>query len=139
MTTAIEIIQAFDAEIVRIWGANLGRMYPHPKDKVMADRWIAAGATLPICVKVFKDCLERRHVKGEAYPTCLSYFENPIKDAIIKSQAKEPDDPVTSQWKARLSAWREKKLWLDEQWGARPGEEGCRVPRKLLQNEMSCA
>lgn len=38
--------------------------------------------------------------------------------------------PAAEPWEARMNGWRKSKFWGD--WGPRPGEAGCRVPRNLL-------
>jgi hypothetical protein len=133
MTTAIDIIAAYDAEIVRLWGDKLARCWPHAKDKLFADRWLAAGATVDLCKAVFAECLERKHVQREPYPTCLSYFENPVKAAIIRAQAPEPDDPDTARWRARVQGWqRNPVLWREESWGFAPDHVHTRCPKRVL-------
>jgi hypothetical protein len=50
---AVDIIQAYDRIIIDLWGDALGRPWPHVKDKIVAERWLAAGATLLMCERVF--------------------------------------------------------------------------------------
>jgi hypothetical protein len=78
----VPIICAYDDVVAAIWGEALRRPWPHPKDKVIAERWITAGATLDMCRLVFRDVLEKRHARGLTIPFSLSYFENMIRDAI---------------------------------------------------------
>ena len=37
------------------------------------------------------------------------------------------------QWRARLRGWRESRLWLPG-WGPPPGQKGCQVPSRFLDN-----
>ena len=41
------------------------------------------------------------------------------------------ESPEISQWRARLRGWKPGALWLPN-WGPRPGEAGCHVPKQLL-------
>ena len=51
MTAPVDVIQAFDAEIVRLWGEALTRGWPHPKDKVVAESWLLCSGSMA-CVGV---------------------------------------------------------------------------------------
>ena len=133
MTTAVEIIAAFDKAIVDLWGAALARAWPHPKDKMIADRWLATGATLPMCERAFVETLEKRHSRKLTIPFSLSYFENMIRDAITTNAEAVPDDPDTLRWRARVMGWRRNAaLWREEMWGPAPDQPGCRVPRRAI-------
>ena len=135
MTTAVDIIQTYDRIIVELWGDALGRLFPHVKDKMVADRWLAAGATLPMCERVFRETLEKRHARKLSIPFSLSYFENMIRDAITTNAEAVPDDPETARWKARVQGWaKNPALWRDEMWGPHPGKAGCRVPRHIARS-----
>ena len=132
-TAAVVVIQAFDAEIVRLWGERLGRLYPHPKDKVVAERWLAMGATLPMIQRVLRETLEKRHARQLTIPSCLSYFENMVRDAVTTEKEAPQEDAETARWRSRVQGWRKNpKLWIEDQWGSPPGTDGCRVPKRVL-------
>lgn len=40
--------------------------------------------------------------------------------------------PAAEPWEQRMQGWRERKQWLPQVWGPRPGEPGCRVPTHLI-------
>src|SRR5690242_6545563 len=102
----VSFISAYDDTIASVWGEPLRRPWPHPKDKVVAERWIAAGATLDICRRVFRDILEKRHARGLTIPFSLSYFENMVRDAITIDREAPQDDPETARWRSRVQGWR---------------------------------
>jgi hypothetical protein len=80
-TSPVRIICAYDDAVAAIWSESLRRPWPHPKDKVVAERWIAAGAKLDLCRRIFRDVLEKGHARGLTIPFSLSYFENMVRDA----------------------------------------------------------
>jgi hypothetical protein len=133
MTEAIDFIAAFDQAIAKVWGEHLARPWPHPNDKLTADRWLAAGATVELCSAVFLRIMETRKDRRLSIPSTLSYFDNPIRDAIAKGEHEATDlHPQDSLWKARLAAWARGGRWIPDQWGPNPTEAGCRVPRRVL-------
>lgn len=60
---------------------------------------------------------------------------------IIRDEFGKKGKPVNLQpedderWKTRLGHGRNRKIWATSQWGPPPGQQGCRVPAHLLQNE----
>jgi hypothetical protein len=132
MTTAVEIIAALDAEIIRIWGAHLARFCPHPKDKMIAERWLSMGATLPMCQRIFTETMEKRHVRNLTIPFSLSYFENMVRDAVTISQEPVPDHPEIVRWKARVAGWVRSRRWDENMWGSQPDQHDTRCPKQVL-------
>jgi hypothetical protein len=129
----IPIICAYDDAVAALWGEPLRRPWPHANDKVVAERWIAAGATLDLCRRVFREVLEKRRARSLTIPFSLSYFENMVRDAITTAKEAPPDDPETARWRSRVQGWRKNaKLWIEDQWGPIPGADGCRVPKRVL-------
>jgi uncharacterized protein YdaU (DUF1376 family) len=54
------------------------------------------------------------------------------KVAAVGSKAAKSDIlPPDDRWGARMKGWRERKFWVRD-WGPRPGEAGCWVPREFL-------
>ena len=49
----------------------------------------------------------------------------------VQQASRMSDEEI--QWRARLRGWRESRLWMPG-WGPRPGERGCQVPGRLLDN-----
>ena len=132
--SAIAIIEAFDRAVAAVWGDAMCRLWPHPLDKLTADSWIAAGATVPLCEQVFLRIMEAKRDRKQSIPSCLRYFDNPIKDAIATHQAPVEDDPETLRWRARVRGWlTNPKLWMDALWGFPPGHAGCSCPRHVLR------
>ncbi|MGE0190189.1 MAG: hypothetical protein AB7Q04_13000 [Steroidobacteraceae bacterium] len=131
--TAVEIIAAFDDAVGAIWGENMRRMWPHPKDKMMADRWLEAGLTVAQAKRVFTEFLEKRKGRQQSIPSCLSYFDNMMRDAIATEKAPVEEDAETVRWRSRVQGWKKNpKLWLADQWGEAPDSPMTRVPRRVL-------
>lgn len=135
MTEPVAIIHAYDEAIVSLFGPNMGRLYPHAKDFTIASRWVEAGATLQQCVSVFKKYLGQRKERGQTIPTCLSYFDNMVRDAIATKAYLETQSNLTPEeqrWSLRINGWVEKKFWLDS-WGPNPSEPYCMAPKQFLR------
>jgi hypothetical protein len=49
----------------------------------------------------------------------------------VPQTARMSDEEI--QWRARLRGWRESRLWLPG-WGPPPGQRGCMVPSRYLDN-----
>lgn len=46
--------------------------------------------------------------------------------------------PEVSQWEARLRGWKDGKgMWLAAQWGPPPGQPGCQVPARVLDERKA--
>lgn len=110
----VEIIRAFDAEIVDVFGANLRRPYPNSTDIVVARRWMAEGIDLDLCRGVFRAGMQRRHATGQGPPGMLKYFEGAVADAFAErnrpmprgnpTNGKRPDHDPASAAAARRRA-----------------------------------
>lgn len=54
------------------------------------------------------------------------------KAPVVGSKAPKSDGlPPAPPWAARMKGWRERKFWPGD-WGPKPGEPGCWVPREFL-------
>lgn len=89
--------------------------------------------------------------KGDPIPVALSRVlawlsrDAPRQKAVEESAAKAPPRaPLAeiggetvaaydSPWPQRMAGWRKSKFWIPD-WGPRPGEPDCRVPKELLKN-----
>jgi uncharacterized protein YdaU (DUF1376 family) len=40
--------------------------------------------------------------------------------------------PPTEPWEQRMQGWHQKRQWVPQVWGPRPGEPGCRAPKHLI-------
>lgn len=84
-----------------------------------------------------------RHERPETIPWC-----NPATWLRAGRWMDEPDYVVSEghrggngaqrgavyvePWPQRLAGWTDRRFWMTDLWGPRPGAEGCRVPRELL-------
>lgn len=130
-----EIIQSFDKLVEQVYGPSMGRLYPHGKDFSIASRWIEAGVTLNQCKEVFKTHLEKRKQRSQTVPTCISYFDNMIRDAIATKAYMETQStlsPEEQRWKLRIDGWKKKRFWV-ETWGDPPDSPYCMAPRHLMK------
>lgn len=131
MLNPLEIIQTFDKTITDVWGPSMGRLYPHAKDIVFAQRWVDAGVVIEQIEGVFKDVMNTRKVRSLSIINNLAYFDNIIKDAIATQKyiEKQESSPEENLWKMRLQSFKKFNRWLDT-W---PPKEMC--PRHLLISE----
>ncbi len=117
------IIAAFDEERVKAFGSERKRAWPDASDGVIAQRWADAGANADFCRGVFAAILQRRNGKGREPPNSLSYFENPIAEALAARSAPMPvvngnghapaDTPPhrVLLWRGRLATWLQSGTW----------------------------
>lgn len=118
------------AEFDRIGAAVFGerwRAWPNPTDRVIAERWLAAGADLPLCSGVF-EAVHRKLAAGKHDPPgSLKFHDRDIANAIKTRDQPMPegkangtgnhDDPVR-RGRAQIA----RGLGLDlEHGGAGPG------------------
>lgn len=85
-----KIIAAFDESRVRVWGPELARLCPHPKDLVTAIRWLRAGARLALIAETLAAVHRKLHadgVTGAGVPNTLGYHSNDIATAIQAGRA----------------------------------------------------
>jgi hypothetical protein len=40
--------------------------------------------------------------------------------------------PSAEPWEQRMQGWHQKRQWVPQVWGPRPGEPGCRAPKHLI-------
>jgi hypothetical protein len=40
--------------------------------------------------------------------------------------------PSAEPWEQRMQGWHQKRQWIPQAWGPRPGEPGCRAPKHLI-------
>lgn len=79
---AVAIIEAFDRQRAAVFGENLARPWPSPKDRPIAQRWIDAGADLPLCENVFAARFQRQKASGEQPSDGLAHMDRTVADAI---------------------------------------------------------
>jgi hypothetical protein len=62
-------------------------------------------------------------------------FKAAAPTAAPVSKFGKPDPqalPPTEPWEQRMQGWNEKRQWVPQVWGPRPGEPGCRAPKHLI-------
>ena len=118
--------------------------------KILAE-WTSAGLTRERIIAVVKSVVDRPGFKGVR---SIGYFTSAMRDEAAKPAPKaEPDwvammpkgcklDPkfltdTDKRWLVRLGHFRENGQWIDTQWGPKPGEPGCCVPRYILVGEVA--
>jgi hypothetical protein len=98
----VRVIQAFDLSIAMVWGIERSRPWPHPTDRVIAQRWLEAGATLALCGAVFDAVHQRRKAQGEDPPRSLRYHDSAVGDAIKLGAAPVTGSGPTPQQQAQI-------------------------------------
>lgn len=88
---ATEIIAALDRAIIQHFGSEHERIAPASMDFVTAKRWVDAGATVEACSAVIDSVVARQRARGKQPPKSLSYFENPMLEALAKPNDPAPD------------------------------------------------
>lgn len=85
---------------------------------------------------------DRRYADWTA--TFRNWIRTSISDRPTFSKASggggappSPDDEISDRlWKIRLEGFRgPNRVWVEGQWGPRPGAKGCRVPAHLLETQ----
>jgi hypothetical protein len=131
--------------IVKAWdnpnGPSVSRLRP------TVEKWLVTwGCDLENEVlPAVREVVERRRAKGEGPPNKLTYFDGRVWEIHEERTSKPPDssagqatnghdqdeDPEHSRWRARLAAYRDRGMWVD-QWGDRPDERRCQAPHDVL-------
>ena len=60
------------------------------------------------------------------------FFDSAIRKARDSRISPLVAEVTPDRWRQRLRGFRDRENWDDAEWGARPGEIGCRVPADLL-------
>ncbi len=136
----VEFIKLYDRLVVEIWGQpQLERMCPSQTDHITAGIFKDNGVSLRLADQVFRGILGNAKGKGNPPPSALRYFVKPMEQALVSGPPRvgptnviDINDRENNQWKARLTGFRDRGSWLDD-WGPKPGEPECRVPRELLE------
>jgi uncharacterized protein YdaU (DUF1376 family) len=74
----------------------------------------------------------------EAPIDAMGWLEKAVAASVKGPQRKpweKPDPqalPPTEPWEQRMQGWNEKRQWVPQVWGPRPGEPGCRAPKHLI-------
>lgn len=82
-----ELIQAYDAEIVAIYGDAKARGWPHGTDSVTAGRWVESGIDAELARGVYHASLSKAKAQGREPPNNLRYFDQAMADALALRQA----------------------------------------------------
>jgi hypothetical protein len=144
--TPEQIIEAFDHILVYIYGASYARDNPNKTDLETATRWADEGLDLVTASCVFFDRMSwmhekhlRWHDKGDRtnVPGSLKVFDENIEAAIRRVATGSGDmdewERSDSQWRARVKMFVGNRYWLEDHWGAPPGQPGCRVPQSIMR------
>lgn len=88
-------------------------------------------------VPAIKEAYERRVAAGKSIPRPTEEFK---AGTMMKSPDGKSFIPTTeTRWGQRVSAWRSGTEWSVVEWGPAPGQAGCNVPSKFLQQDRSAA
>lgn len=88
-------------------------------------------------IPAIKEAYERRIAAGKS-------ISRPTEEFKAGTMMKSPDGktfiPTTeARWGQRVSAWRSGTEWSVVEWGPAPGQAGCNVPSRFLQQDRSAA
>lgn len=140
-----ELIKAFDEVREYVFGSKLGRDNPHKDDLATAEKWFSDGLTLIVAVMVFYEQMNWMHEKflrfgrgtDKSYiPASLKVFDENIEVAVRRSKnggQTELWENGISQWRSRCKAWTRNGSWIENMWGPKPFEAGCRVPKEVIK------
>lgn len=88
-------------------------------------------------IPAIKEAYERRVAAGKSIPRPTEEFK---AGTMMKSPDGKTFVPTTeARWGQRVSAWRSGTEWSVVEWGPAPGQAGCNVPSKFLQQDRSAA
>lgn len=88
-------------------------------------------------IPAIKEAYERRVATGKSIPRPTEEFK---AGTMMKSPDGKTFVPTTeARWGQRVSAWRSGTEWSVVEWGPAPGQAGCNVPSKFLQQDRSAA
>ncbi len=94
ISQAVAVIGAFDRIRAAVFGANRARPWPHPKDRVVAERWLEAGADLALCEGVFEARFRKQAASGEEPSDSLSHMDRSVAGAIAAKASPMPAAPA---------------------------------------------
>jgi hypothetical protein len=150
-TPAMQVAQAFDRERVLAFGPERARPWRHSDDISHAERFLAAGADLDLCRRVFKAILEKRKAENDAPIDNLGYFPKAIARAISQrgkpmpvTGERAPESDLVSQetrlWTGRILAVKGGATWNESQWGPHPSDPRNWIPadvREFLKADLA--
>jgi hypothetical protein len=84
---ALDVVRALDDAIGAAFGEDRRRPYPDAIDRVIARRWIDAGADLPLIADVLNAVCRRASQAQRAPPKSLKYFDQAVADALAARNA----------------------------------------------------
>lgn len=119
---ALELIRAFDAERVAVFGVALARSNPAANDLPVARRWRESGADVSLCRAVFAARFRAQQASGKAPSGTLEHMDHAVANALAAGKQPMPkaDPPGASGYrngaKPRELSEQEKREKLEE-WG----------------------
>jgi len=147
MPTPSGLIDAFDRCLIYVYGQAFARDNPNKTDMETAKRWVDLGADQIVVSWVFFDrmsWMHEKHLRGQNQkdrknvPGSLKLFDENVVAAIRRVKGGGQTDAweaSLSLWRSRLKGWsKAPQLWRIEMWGPPPFEEGCRVPKSVLND-----
>lgn len=82
---ATDLIRAFDAAIVAVWGADQARPFPTGTDSGTALRWLRAGVTPELVASVAEPRFRRMASQRKAHPGSLAFLDGAITDTLAEA------------------------------------------------------
>lgn len=108
-----------------------------PTIRSLASRRTRPASSWAYFVPAIKEAYERRVSAGKSIPRQSEDFK---AGTMMKSPDGKAFIPTTeARWLQRVTAWRSGSEWTRQEWGPAPGETGCNVPPKFLQQDRSAA
>lgn len=80
----LQIIKAFDAVRIQVFGSNMARPNPAALDQTYATRWLEMGADEELCRAVFLDRCTNAKRDGVGPPDTLKYCNYAVERAVIQ-------------------------------------------------------
>ena len=101
---AVVFIQAFDAALVEVWGAERRRPWPKADDVVYARRWHEAGLDAALATTMFRDGQAGKLKSGKQPITGLKWFDERVVELLNSKPATPLRKVATPQQIAEAKA-----------------------------------
>jgi hypothetical protein len=113
----LEVISAFDDARADIFGAENRRPFPTGDDRVLAERFLAAGAEVSWLKTLFLERMSKRKKSGQDAPDGLKYFEKAVPEALQRIAAVKgtPNPKIFQQKPVPVERTPEEQEKYDEE------------------------
>jgi len=101
-----ELIRAFDAAIVAVWGEAQRRPWPAGADSGTALRWLRAGVTPELVAAVAEPRFRRMAERGKTHPGTLAFLDAAVTETLAEAARQGLPPPGTKPDPKRDAAAR---------------------------------